>query len=131
VDFEGVLTKINVRIQGISETKVSVKWKGTVQWRVLDNGRTEHMFKIPNTLLVEESLLFRILSPQHLSQEHKKNKIDTMKSGTRAIVGDNKVELQWANRQDKKTIKNIQKQQCTNHTICMGLLQISIICIQH
>jgi hypothetical protein len=35
------------------------------------------MFKILNMLLVEESLLFRILSPQHLSQEHSKSK--TMK----------------------------------------------------
>jgi hypothetical protein len=104
-DFEGTLTKINVRIQGISETKGSAKWKGTVQWRVLDDDGTEHTFKIPNTLLVEESFLFWILSPQHLSQENSKSKIDTMKSRTRAIVGNDEVELQWANCWFKKTIK--------------------------
>jgi hypothetical protein len=62
------------------------------------------VFKIPNTLLVETLLPFRILSPQHLSQEHRKSKVDTMKSGTRAIVGDNEVVLQCANCQFKKTI---------------------------
>jgi hypothetical protein len=62
------------------------------------------VFKIPNTLLVEALLPFRILLPQHLSQEHRKSKVDMMKSGTRAIVGDNEVVLQWANRQFKKTV---------------------------
>jgi hypothetical protein len=51
----------------------------------------ERAFKIPNALLVEESLPFRILSPQHLSQEHCKSKMDTMKYGTRAILGEDEV----------------------------------------
>jgi hypothetical protein len=101
-DFEGLLTKVNVHIQGILESKGTSKWKGTVRWRVLDDNRMEHVLKIPNMLLMEESLPFCILSPQHLSQEHCKSKMDT--SGTRAIVGENKVELQWGNHLFKKTI---------------------------
>jgi hypothetical protein len=85
-DFEGHLMKVHVRIQGISESKGTSKWKDTVQWKVLDDDRTEHVFNIPNTLLMEEPLLFHIFSPQHLSQEHRKSKLNSMKSGTRAIV---------------------------------------------
>jgi hypothetical protein len=70
----------------------------------------EHVFKILNTLLVEESLPFCILSPQHLSQEHCKSKMDTMKSGTRAVVREDEVELQWANCWFKKTITIQEKQ---------------------
>jgi hypothetical protein len=105
LDFEGYLSKVNVQIQGIAESKGTSKWKRTEQQKVLDDDKTEHIFKIPNTLLVEESLLFCILSPQHLSQEHHKSKMDTMKMGTTAIVGEDKVELQWANCQFKKTVK--------------------------
>jgi hypothetical protein len=63
------------------------------------------VFKIPNTLVVKTLLQFCILSPQHLSQEHCKSKVDTKKSGTQAIVGDDEVVLQWANCQFNKTIQ--------------------------
>jgi GAG-pre-integrase domain len=63
------------------------------------------VFTIPNTLLVETPLPFCILSPQHLAQEHRRSKLDTIKSGTCAIVGEDEVELQWANRWYKKTIE--------------------------
>jgi hypothetical protein len=45
------------------------------------------------------------MSPQHLSQEHRRNKTDTMKLGTRVIIGDEEVQLQWGDRQFIKTIK--------------------------
>jgi hypothetical protein len=70
----------------------------------MDDNGMEHVFRILNMLLVEESLPFCILSPQHLSQEQRKSKMDTTKSGTRAIVRGDKVELQQANCQVKKTI---------------------------
>jgi hypothetical protein len=96
-DFEGDLTKVNVKIQGILESKGISKWKGTVRWKVQDDEGKEHVFTILNTLLVETPLPFCILSPQHLAQEHRRSKLDTIKSRTCTIVGEDEVELQWAN----------------------------------
>ena len=87
-DFEGALTRVNVSIQGITDKRSVSKWKGTVLWKVLDDQGQQHVFKIPNTLLVETPLPFRILSPQHLSQQNQLNKTDTIKNGTRTIIGD-------------------------------------------
>jgi hypothetical protein len=63
------------------------------------------VFTIPNTLLVGTPLPFHILSPQHLAQEHRRSKLDTLKSGTRALVREDEVELQWSDCRYKKTIK--------------------------
>jgi hypothetical protein len=104
-DFEGALTRVNVKIQGITEAKGISKWNGTACWTTQDDNGKTHVFTIPNMLLVESSLPCRILSPQHLSKEQKRNKIDTMKSGTRVIIGDEEVQLQWGDRQFIKTIK--------------------------
>ena len=97
-DFEGELTRVNVKIQGITDAKGTSKWKGTVVWNIDDDNGKTHALWTPNTLLIEAKLPFRILSPQHLSQVHQANKTDTIKNGTRAIVGTDEVELQWQNQ---------------------------------
>jgi hypothetical protein len=89
---------VNVKIQGITESKGISKWKGTVRWTIQDDEGRTHVLIIPNTLLVETSLPFCILSPQHLSQEYRCSKTDTMSSGKRVIIGDKEVELQWGDR---------------------------------
>jgi hypothetical protein len=58
LDFEGALTRVNVKIQGITESKGISKWKGTARWKIQDDNGKTHDFTIPNTLLVESLSLF-------------------------------------------------------------------------
>jgi hypothetical protein len=75
-DFEGALIRVKVKIQGITKAKGIFKQN---QWTIQDDNGKTHVFTTPNMFPC------RLLS---LSQEHRSNKTDTMKSGTRVIMGE-------------------------------------------
>ena len=103
-DFRGALTKVDVRIQGISDKKRLAKWKGTATWAIQDDDGKSHTLQIPNTLLVEAPLPFRILSPQHFSQENAKSSLDSTPQGTCLIMGGTNAQLKWADQRYTKTV---------------------------
>jgi hypothetical protein len=78
-DFEGVLTRVKVKIQGTTDSKGTSKWKDTIRWKVQ---RDHGTFNIAKTLPL-----------QHTWSE------------TQATIRDEQVELQWGNCLFSKTIK--------------------------
>jgi hypothetical protein len=87
-DFEGVLTRVNVKVQGVTDSKGASKCKDTVRWKVQGDHGKRQAFNIPKTLA--------LLPIQHT------------RSGTQAI-GDEEVKLQWGNCRFSKTIKISRK----------------------
>jgi hypothetical protein len=83
--IEGALTQVNVKIQGVTDSKGRSKWKNTVQWKVQGDHGKRQAFSIPKTLA--------LLPFQHTW------------SGTQAIIRDKEVKLQWGNCLFSKTIK--------------------------
>jgi hypothetical protein len=61
LDFAGALTRVNIKIQGITKAKGISKWKGTACWTIQDDNGKTHILTIPNMLLVESSLPFCIM----------------------------------------------------------------------
>jgi hypothetical protein len=76
LDFEGVLTRVKVKTQGVTDSKGTLEQKDTVQWKV--QGDQRQVFNIP--LLAEASLLL-----QHTW------------SDIQAIIRDEEVKLQQGN----------------------------------
>lgn len=68
-DFEGPLTQVDIRIQGISDKKGAAKWKGTAVWNIQDDDGRTHKLHIPNTLLVDAKLpsFPRNISPKRIN----------------------------------------------------------------
>jgi hypothetical protein len=99
LDFEGVLTWVKVKIQGVTDSK------GTSEWK--DNHGKRQVFNIPTTLLAEASLLL-----QHTL------------SGVQAIIRDADVKLHQGNCRFKMI--KISQENNTYYAFSTGISQILI-----
>jgi GAG-pre-integrase domain len=73
--------------------------QGTILWHILDDDGVQHEFRIPNSYYAPD-LPIRLLSPQHLAQVLAPQ--ETVHNGTVCSTFQDRVELQWFNRQHNK-----------------------------
>ena len=100
-DFISPPQPINIKVKGIGG-HAQVTYKGTVQWKVLDDQGHSHRFTLPNSYFVAMAPS-RILCPPHLAQTAKDN--CPLPLGTGEITGDEYIQLSWNQHKYIKTIK--------------------------
>jgi hypothetical protein len=92
----------NLHVNGFGNTRTAISQKGTVKWVVIDDSGQHRDIIIPNTYFVPGCGI-RLLSPQHWDQEVKDN--FPTKDGTWCATFNDRVLLEWNQRQHKKTIQ--------------------------
>ena len=95
-DYVGVPRKVHVLVKGIAGFGAATH-VGTVRWNIEDDRGVVHEHLIPNTYL-HESSPYRLLSPQHWSQEAKDGR------GTWCATYFDAVELFWKQHQYVRTV---------------------------
>ena len=95
-DFVGEPRKVHVLVKGIAGFGAATH-VGTVRWSIQDDRGVVHEHLIPNTYL-HESSPYRLLSPQHWSQEAKDGR------GTWCATYFDAVELFWKQHQYVRTV---------------------------
>ena len=97
-DFIDTPTRVKVCVRGIKGNIKSLM-QGTILWRILDDDGVQHELRIPNSYYAPD-LPIRLLSPQHLAQVLAPK--ETVHNGTVCSTFQDRVELQWFNRQHNK-----------------------------
>lgn len=99
-DFIDTPKRVKVCVRGIKGNIKSLL-QGTILWSVLDDDGVQHELRIPNSYYAPD-IPIRLLSPQHLAQVLAPS--ETVDGGTICSTLQDRVELQWFNRQHKLTV---------------------------
>jgi hypothetical protein len=97
-DFIDTPTRVKVCVRGIKGNIKSLR-QGTILWHILDDDGVQHELRIPNSYYAPE-LPIHLLSPQHLAQVLATQ--ETVHNDTVCSTFQDRVELQWFNRQHNK-----------------------------
>ena len=101
-DFDGPLRPCRRRVRGWMGSESTDIRIGTVRWTIEDDTGRRHTLRIPNSLYVPEGGV-RLLSPQHWAQAARDFK--PLPRGTRCVTYHDIIELEWGQRQYKKTCR--------------------------
>eukprot|EP00978_Attheya_sp_CCMP212_P023149 scaffold70211_cov63-Attheya_sp.AAC.2 len=99
-DFIKPPKTVNQLVAGMGGQVLAVK-KGTVKWRIEDDDGKVHVITLPGTLYAPKAP-FRLLSPQHWSQQANDN--HPQHRGTWCATYQDSVMLQWSQRRFTRTI---------------------------
>ena len=99
-DFISPPKTVNQFVSGMGGRVLAIK-KGTVRWRIEDDDGKVHVITLPGTLYAENAP-FRLLSPQHWSQQANDN--HPLPRGTWCATYADSVMLQWGQRRFTRTI---------------------------
>ena len=87
-------------------TGLNISHKGTIRWKVEDDGGREHTFYIPNSLLIPDGSM-RLLSPQHWAAEYNRKTQTRAKDTYSSQQFWNRNVLRWGTRDEYvRTIYN-------------------------
>jgi hypothetical protein len=100
-DVVGKPIPIKARIEGFTGGKALVTARCTIKWRIEDDHGRVHTLLLPNSLY-SQAAPFRLLSPQHWSQQA--NGYKPKREGIWCGTLSDRVELEWKQRKFKRTI---------------------------
>jgi hypothetical protein len=123
-DYVGEPKRIDKQVRGIGGD-VQVTYVGTVRWSIEDDDGMVHSFTIPETYYNRGSP-YRLLSPQHRSQVANDN--FPKPRGTWCGTYEDAIELQWAQRRFKRTIKLDQRSNVGIFRSAAGYSKLHIFC---
>ena len=125
-DFDAPPQPCGRVIKGFGGTRNSQVMQGQIVWRWLDDNGLVHQFRIPNSYFVKTEEVTRLLSPQHLSQELKRQGLGNASETTT----DSKCVLSWSGAKFKLTIPLDPSSNVATFRLAPGYERFMAFCAQ-